>query len=201
MSVIVSCGSDPKAANDRNFARAIDTYLEKDEKAGKMSLCMKNSATIPDEVPAGAEGAAKRATLDRYVQAGLALRQETTKPNPYSYTRHPLPPVHFTEYKLSPVGQSSIKTESVGYFGGHVNRICYGTFRVGKIVSFTEPADINGYRASHIAWLPRVNSVADWAKTDAGKALIGEEIASADKTEQASVAVLMGTGWEAGSQQ
>ena len=191
---IVSCASDPKAPNDANFTRAIDAYLEKDEKAGKLPLCMNNPANIPDEAPAGADGAEKRAVLDRYVSAGLVTRHEIMKQ--VSYWNN-APKMRYVEYTLTPVGQSSIKSDT-GMFGGRVNHICYGTFRVGKIVNFTEPGEVNGYRVSTVRWYPHVTSVADWTKTESGKALVGQEIAAAENTEQGAMAVLMSTGWEAG---
>ncbi len=198
-ATLISCGSDPKAANNGNFAHAIDTFLEKSEKAGKMSLCMKNPARIPDDVSAGADGAARRAILDPYVRAGLATRHEAMKPvNSYSYSRNP--PMHqVVEYKPSAVGQSAIQTET-NMFGGRTIKLCYGSFRVSQIVNFTEPADVNGYRVSQVRWIPRVSSVADWAKTDGGKALVGAEITSAEHDELNAIAALTSTGWEAGMQ-
>ena len=197
MGAIVSCGSDSKAASDANSTRAIDAYLEKDEKAGKLPLCMKNPATLPNEASAGADGAARRAVLDRYVSAGLVTRHEIMKQ--VSFWNN-APKMRYVEYTLTPVGQSSIKSET-SMFGGRVNHICYGTFRVGKIVNFTEPGEVNGYRVSTVRWYPLVTSVADWTKTEAGKALVGQEIAEAEHTEQGAMAVLMSTGWEAGKMQ
>ena len=190
---IVSCASDPKAPNDANFTHAIDASIEKFEKSGGKPLCMKNPATIPDDAPMDANGAAARAILDRYARAGLVTRQQTMAHLYVSFT--PMVPV--ARYSLTPVGQKAATT-TTNMFGTRSTRICYGTFRVGKIVNFSEPADMNGTRASQIHWIPRVTSVDDWAKTAGGEALVGPEIASVEKTELEAIAVLTSTGWELG---
>ena len=197
---IVSCASDPKAPNDANFTRAIDASIEKFEKSGAKSLCMRNPATIPDDASLGADGAAARAILDRYARAGLVSRSQAMK-NKYFYESFPgAEMVPVARYSLTPTGQKVVTT-TTNMFGTRSSRICYGTFRVEKIVNFGEPADMNGSRASQIRWIPRVTSLDDWAKTAGGQALVGAEIASVEKTELEAVAVLTSTGWELGSTQ
>ena len=196
---IVSCASDPKAPNDANFTRAIDASIEKFEKSGAKSLCMRNPATIPDDASLGADGAAARAILDRYAQAGLVTRHQVMK-NRYFYEHYAgAEMVPVARYSLTPTGQKVVTTTTM--FGTRSSRICYGTARVGKIVNFSEPADMNGYRASQIHWIPRVTSVDDWAKTAGGEALVGPEIASVEETEVEARAVLTSTGWEVGKTQ
>jgi hypothetical protein len=190
-----ACGSDPKAATEANFTRAIDASLEK---PGAATVCLNNMPRFPYDLAESRYSsiADTKARYDAYVFAGLAEHRVIRKPDPYSWSRRaPLVTVH--QYRLSSVANSSLASARNLFGSGNV--ICYASYRVGKIVNFTEPGDVMGVRVSQVRWTPRIVSVADWAKSDKVKALpeISTTLASYPTTDKNTMVGLTNKGWEA----
>jgi len=196
-ALLAGCGNDPKAANEANFTAAIDAGLGD---PGSSSVCLANVPTFPGQLSdqyayGGAMPDSSR--YDAFVRAGLAEERTvigTQAATFFAPARH----FHIKEYRLTAAGRSALTTQKNAFLGD-VQGFCYASYRVGKIINFTEPEDLMGMRVTQVRWVPKVVTVADWATSDrATSALpdIKENLQTITTQEKTTALALTNTGWE-----
>lgn len=185
VSSLAAC-SDEKSANESNFAAAINAFL------AEHPNCLISDGYPPEvgvggyhEVGVGGYHSEPKA-LDALVQAGLLNREEfrRTSNNPAERAEGT------NRYTLTDRGRA-VHSER-GW--------CYGSRKVVKILSFTEPAEAIGARISEVRFTSSYVDLPDWAKNKAVVAAFPElQATNADKQpEERLVVVLTNHGWQVG---
>ena len=192
--LLTACGNDPKAPNEANFTRAIDASLEK---SGAGTVCLADVPQLPGEVSeqyrASVADSVKR--YAPFIQAGMVAERIEHRTQATFFGK----PMRFAvrEYTLTPLG-SAHATKRVGFMQVS-NTFCYASYRVGKVVNFTEPGDVMGMRVTQVRWTPRILAVADWAKdakVTSALPAIEQTLAATTAQEKTTMLDLTSSGWE-----
>jgi hypothetical protein len=192
--LLTACGNDLKAPNEANFTHAIDASLEK---PGAGIVCLADVPQLPGEVSeqfrASVADSEKR--YAPFMQAGLVAERTVHRTQP-TYFGKPVT-IAVREYALTPLG-SAHATKRMGFMQVS-NTFCYASYRVGKVVNFTEPGDVMGMQVTQVRWTPRILAVADWAKdAKVTRALpaIEQTLAATTAQEKTTMLDLTNSGWE-----
>ena len=182
VSPLAAC-SDQKSANESNFAAAINAFLA--EHPNCLVGTVYPAEVYPAEVGVGGYHSEPKA-FDALVEAGLLKREEFRRPS-----NNPAEQAEGTNrYTLTDKGSAA-----------HSERgWCYGTRKVVKILSFTEPTEALGAKMSQVLFTSSYVDLPDWAKNKAVVAAFPQlqvQAANANKPPQEQlVLVLTNHGWQ-----
>lgn len=189
------CANDPKAANETNFIHAIGGSLDK---PGASSVCLQNLPQVPGQVSEQySYGRGNEAAYEPFVRAGLVEEKTSIQTQPATFYFRSVR-YKTRRYELSSLGQKAA-TKQKNYFGGDTTTFCYATFRVGKIVNFTEPGDVMDMHVTQVRWLPKIVAVADWVKDQkvvSALPSLSTELTTLTSQEKNSMLDLTNAGWE-----
>lgn len=187
-AVLAGC-ADPKAANEGNFANAINDYLGR---GGRGNICF-SALYFPHQVNAF-DGSEQQAQLTEMADAGL-VRKERKAVKVAQFFGPPTTQIQ-TVYDLTAAGKAHVAANQL--YGG--SQFCIAHMKVGKIVKFTEPNSAMGITVSEVTWVPAVASMEPWAerllsakKLQFAQRLIDQTTA----TERNQTLDLTNKGWEA----
>lgn len=212
-AIVTGCGSDPHAANNGNFERAINSSLEKPA----ARLCVL-APTLPHKVllekqPWNArvqEGVdqpptAQTPQLEALVSAHLAVKKTGVAAVTYSsfnsrtfQNDEIVKRVPDAIYEADAgYTQSAVSTPTI--LGEAVTKLCFASLRVQQIDNFSEPGNAMGTTMSSVYYRAKVIDVAPWASNRAMRDAFPDiETDLQRATEQRSAAVvLMSDGWQA----
>ncbi|NCT68070.1 MAG: hypothetical protein GXC76_10570 [Rhodanobacteraceae bacterium] len=187
--------SDPKAANKGNFEQALESYFEQTRGPACIRIGTSNPpfpATLADQGAWGGEQI--RAIAD----AGLAnATAATTKSTSYT-SDGPVGDVPAKRYELNDLGKKFYQERTINGAMGKVSlhELCFGIPRLVAIDSFTEPADMMGYRISKVTYRYRIDEVPQWVSTEAIRKTFPQIAARTDKEQsETTTFVLTSSGW------
>lgn len=184
LAVLIAGCSDPKAANEKNFAMAIQKTL--DAEYPRCYVEAKFPATIE-----GFDMNNHKAVFPALVKAGLlSEKEESREVTDWMGGKKELV---VRVYDLTETGKQFYKAD------GENNGFCFGKATVKEITEFTEPSDAQGVRASQVKFTYIVSDFPSWAKSPemlAANTSLKEDVES-EKTPINSLDVLALTnnGW------
>lgn len=161
---------DQKAANDKNFAKAISAYLLVLEGSGKFCI---GSQRYPHQSPIPSRGA------DTDL-ADVGLLEVTGRAQVTFYTTD--------IFDLTPKGRE-VFTQGKGF--------CFGKPEVIRIVNFTEPGSM-GPQRSRVTYLFRLRDIPSWVSDSNGQILeaLRDRIPMRNaQFQDTQTLVLTGKGW------
>lgn len=162
--ILSGCGNDPKAANEANFEKALNTHH------AKLKECFRVGSEPNDE------GVIQEFRTDRRVQnkqlpffnglrdLGL-LETVTYQKDLKSFSGQVTGKSDWVGFKFSNEGKSYLRPAALdtGFFSTGTPQLCYGTPQVVAVTNFTEPAEVMGVKASSVQYSYKLVDVAPWA--------------------------------------
>lgn len=173
-AVLLAGCSDPRKASEGNFRRAIDTHFAKTRACinlprGDVRRSDAKSSGLPILFAVNSRDGdwmgGSREEADALVAAGLLRAQVTTVQNEGVGGHDDTIAVKaydLTEKGKAALGQPQEGTEHPD--AQDARQLCYGIPTVIEITQFTQPADLFGMTASHVAYTWRIDDPADWAR-------------------------------------
>jgi hypothetical protein len=189
---LVGCGN-PKDASKGNFGKAISQKLEKaphtipDRSNGSRSGCAISVGAM------GTERYSADKNNDELVRLGFLSRKTVTIPpfSKYSSAEEKI------VYELTEQGKKIAQLSSRGSTNQYNLPFCKVSFK--EVLSYTEPSDAMGVKASHVKYAYTLGDFPDWVKDEALLNLndsIKSAVDSAGKTLTAEQSlVLTNEGW------
>ncbi|MBS0212768.1 MAG: hypothetical protein JSR26_06230 [Proteobacteria bacterium] len=206
LGLLAGC-SDPKAANDKNFAIAIADYLK------TVPLCTRLDV---DELPGDYTASTSFGLHDEQLQAPTLddfFRTHQEEKSLYdlglmsfTITRHKDENSfgggevlrYFAHATLTDKGKAAYRVVHTHMLGNRA-AFCYGQKHLVSIDNFTEPSNMLGQTVSNVQYTWQLYDVADWAKDaklQAAEPDIKRELATASQpTKDAGNLVLTNKGW------
>jgi hypothetical protein len=188
---LVGCGN-PKDASKGNFGKAISQQLAKEPHTipsrsnGGLSGC----AIAVGEM--GTERYSADKNNDELVRLGF-LSRKTVTPPPTSFSSSR----EYVVYELTEQGKKIAQLSSRGSTNQYNLPFCKVSFK--EVLSYTEPSDAMGMKASHVKYAYTLGDFPDWVKDEALLNLndsIKSAVDSAGKTMTAEQSlVLTNEGW------
>lgn len=190
LALAVAGCSDPKAANNANFEKAIQAQL--DQSYPKCYVTQNFPAVIEFDV------GGQRRILAALVKGGLVAATEK-EVNAASFGNLKLSRT-VTEYTLTDAGRKHYTADATKNLRGDpLGGFCFGKAEVTRIDEFTEPADMMGARVSRVHYRYQVEQIPAWAKADdlldALPALKNDVATQREPGQAHAVLVLTSNGW------
>lgn len=191
--LVAACsGSDPKAANERNFQAAIQKYL--DTAYPKCYFNQNFPASIEFDI------GGTRAKLQALARAGLVVEKEESRQEVKDPFGGGKKTVVKSSFHLTDEGRKYYKADVIKTMSGdHIGGFCVGKATVKAVTQFSEPADMFGNRVSKVEYTYTVSDLPNWAKAPEVTAAIDAikiDATSESKSVSAhAVLVLMNNGW------
>jgi len=169
-AALLACGCDnPKAANNKNFSKAITTYLTSQEELGTYCVGPKTEHFQEETVGVGETNSA-------FVKLGF-LKIVNQYPTMMGFWT-------MTVYDMTPEGHASF-TPGKGFCMGHPELV--------QVVNFTDPGP-NG-TMSRVTYSYHLTNIANWASGSGGQTF-RRSVPGADGVVQTTATfVLTGNGW------
>lgn len=206
IAILSGCGSKTDA-NESNFTRALNQYLEK-----KGTLCI-GTTTWPVEVrerdararlPLAIE---KLQQMEALKRAGLVTSEELDV-DVLDYNSKPTGnKIRVRHYSLTDAAKPYSRHSKVNMMVGlneyrleqHTD-LCWGQKAVDKIVKWEGPTKSGDYQEAWVTFTYRIDKMADWAKRDEVQAAFNEmqvQVDGAGKKSLRRGVKLTSIGWEA----
>lgn len=160
-TLLVGC-ANPKAANERNFVEAVDAYLLSQKAKGE--FCLGQRAYPASSSPGTANG---DDALERLGYLTVTGQWSTMLSRGNTYA-------------LTPKGQGHF-TAGWGF--------CFGTPKVTRIITFSEPSVFGPYTMSEVRYEYRIADIPDWARDESFRWKIKPQI------EDSATLILTNHGW------
>jgi hypothetical protein len=180
---LTGCGSDPRAANNANFQRAIDGKLEKPESR----LCVELEALVTAKL-AARQAASATLSVSKLNPTTFRMDESTISAPEIVYEAGP----EFSKY--------AVVTPSP--FLGSDTKLCFASLQVDRIENFSEPGQVLGATVSSVYYRAKAINVASWVTEPAIRAAfpsINSDLQQATTTQRSAIVVLMSDGWQAQS--
>jgi hypothetical protein len=159
LSVFMTGCSDPKAATEKNFIVAIQSFL--DTTYPKCYFNEKFPATIPDFNLRG-----EKAIFEAMVKVGLLAKKDEEHVEKRIFGKD-VTVVKPTFY-LTDEGKKFYKPDAVKNLRGEtVGGFCMGQAKVKQIPQFSEPSDMFGQKISRVNYTYEVSNLPSWTKDPA----------------------------------
>ena len=183
--------SDPKAASEKNFEAAIQSYLD----TAYPKCYFTRQFPTTNEFDIGGSGA----VLQALTQAGLLVEKEESRKEVAQWGGGKKVVVK-SSFDLTDEGRKFYQPDAVKRPGGEaIGGFCFGRAAVKAITQFSEPADMFGHRISRVSYSYTVSELPGWAKkpeiTSALKALQADAASAEEPVKALDALVLTNTGW------
>jgi hypothetical protein len=187
---LVGC-SDHKAASEKNFTVAIQSYL--DTAYPKCYFVHNFPAT--DDFDIGGN----RPALGALTKVGLLVQKEERKEVRKLFGAGTQVQIK-TTYDLTEEGRKYYKVDAAkGLMGNSIGGFCFGKARVKAITQYSEPADMFGQKISRVNYEYTVGDFPAWATTPevigAINTLKAEVESSTTPVKKLEAVVLTNNGW------
>jgi hypothetical protein len=192
VAVLVAGCSDPKAANEKNFQSAIQSYL--DTAYPKCYFNQKFPTTVEFDI------GGSRAILHALVKAGLVSEKEESRKEVNDIFGGAKKIIVKTSFDLTDEGRKFYKPDTVKTIGGDsIGGFCLGKATVKAVTQFSEPSDMFGQKISRVNYTYRVSDLPTWAKSpemlSAIKALNADAESDATPLKALDTLILTNNGW------
>ncbi|MCM5681819.1 hypothetical protein M8A51_20015 [Schlegelella sp. S2-27] len=189
-SLVTGC-SDPKAASEKNFEAAIQSYLD----TAYPKCYFNRQFPTTNEFDIGGS----TAVLQAMARAGLLVEKEASRKEVPQWGGGKKVVVK-SSFDLTDEGRKFYKPDAVKTLRGEdIGGFCFGRATVTAITQFSEPADMFGHRISRVSYTYTVSGLPDWAKapemTSVLKALQADAASAAEPVKALDALVLTNTGW------
>ena len=190
IAFLISGCSDPKTPNEKNFAVAVQAYL--DTTYPKCYLTSEFPRTVEWDV------GGTKTQLRALAKAGLVLEKEGSYEIPTFGGRKRFAPA--PAFTLTDEGKKFYKSDAVKLINGkNLGGFCFGKAKVKQVDQFTEPSDMLGMRISRVNYTYEVSDLPAWANSPAIQAAIPELKADVESDKvpikKLDVLVLTNNGW------
>lgn len=183
--VALSGCSDPQAASNENFGKAINAFYQSNPAC---LLVTRNELPLKIDRNGYAGDIRAMKQLDALAKVGLLTTsdtQETVGTGLFKANRS------YWTYALSEQGQKSYATWGKGNKG-----FCYGQLEVVTVNNFTEPSPLLGMTVSQVSYTFHVKDAAAWSQDAAVKAAYERAVVPPGETVQGkAIVVKTGNGW------
>lgn len=183
--VALSGCSDPQAASNENFGKAINAFFEAHPAC---LLATRKELPLKIEQDGYPWNVDARKHLDALAKVGLLTATDTqgTTGTGLFKANH-----RYRQYALSDQGQKLYTTWGKGNKG-----FCYGKPEVVEVTNFTDPSPFMGATVSQVSYTFRVKDAAAWSQDPAVKAAYGAAVVpSGEAVKAKAMVVKTGTGW------
>jgi hypothetical protein len=158
LTAFVAGCTDPKTANENNFGKAIQSYL--DTVYPKCYFLQKFPATVDFDI------GGTQATLKALVKAGLVSEKEESRREIADLFGGGKKTYVKTSFDLTDAGRKVYKLDAVKTLrGDSVGGFCFGKASVKDVSQFSEPSDMLGQKISRVNYTYVVTDLPAWAKT------------------------------------
>lgn len=177
VALAVSGCSDAKTASKDNFKTAINAYVETQQPCLRIPASIERPegadapdfpryvSAVPTTTVVQQQGREReRAPFDALVEAGLLSATDTTIKVRSGLFAGDVKDMPVRAYDLTPAGRDAVS--EVGARTAITRpeqRFCYGKPAVDEVVSYTEPADVMGVRASQVTYRYHLADLPGWA--------------------------------------
>lgn len=202
--------SNPKAADKKNFATAINDWISKNPPCLSLPSGSVRAADRPADAgvfplyveaavsdhPLRQENQKKAAAPFEALAAAGLLKDEPVEITQSGYFAGPQPKMAVIAYTLTPEGEKAFKARGEGGFWSSQPGFCYGEPAVKEIVRFTEPGEMMGMTVSQVDYTWRLKNMPEWAKSKAMQEVFPQLARDNSETLEGKAAVvLMSEGW------
>jgi len=191
LAILASGCSDPKAANEGNFEKAIQAHLD----AAYPHCFVTQNFPAVIEFDVGGQ----RRVLAALTKAGMVSTQEkqVEAASFGGVKRYKT----VTEYDLTNNGRKHYNADATKNFRGEpLGGFCFGKAEVTDIEEFTEPADMMGVRVTRVRYRYEVSGIPAWATSadllDAVPGLKKAHGATKEPDQANAVLILTSNGWQ-----
>lgn len=182
----------PKAANNANFANAINTYYANPEHCASIQFAAMPNFTdgnFPVTVNSGIP--LKPVLLDAMVKDGVLTSRPVKNAGNFGGPG--------TEYSIAPSAKDAVRVVQVPAMLGTTSVVCVGRYVVKSVEKFTEPTERQGMTVSGVKFTRVVQDSPTWVSN---KTVRDAADGRLDFTNKATVGmkllVLTNKGWEVG---
>lgn len=190
VSLVACDSSDPKVLSDQTVTNALNSYYETHPE------CIRVAAEFPVQIETSKDfGERDPEKLEPFVKAGLLEKTEKTVERekrgfPKFGKDEPPEVVEVTvlEYQPTSKGKEAMSTQK-SFMTGKAKAFCYGSWKVQKVINYTEAAEKMGKKISEVKFTRKIAEPAPWA-TELDRKLEGLE-----EEEHKTVLVLTKKGW------
>jgi len=163
--------SNPKAASNENFTKAVSAYLMHQEESGAYCIGAK-----VDHFQEEAPGAGPGETNGAFVKMGFLNIERQYRTRMGFFT--------MTVYDLTPKGRESF-TQGRGF--------CLGKPELIRVINFTDPGPTGS--VSNVMYSYRLSDVPSWATGSDGQAFRSRIPGANGEVQRTDTFVLTGNGW------
>lgn len=194
VSIAVTGCSDPKAANEKNFKVAMQSYLDKEYP--KCYFVEKFPKTVEFY---GIEDQQHR-TLQALTKAGMLSMKEIERSELKGIFGGATKTLVKSTFDLTEEGKKAYKPDAKkNYKGESIGGFCFGKATVKTVTQFSEPADMFGQRVSRVNYEYVVSDLPTWATspeiTSASKSLKVDAESNATPVKVLQAVILTNNGW------
>ena len=159
LAALAGC-SDPKKANEENFEKAAQAYLNT-----QYPRCLVVTELPTETKDFDMTGNSK--ALHALAQVGIIKEVELSRKEiPKSYWQEQRTDIRYS-FDLTDEGRKFYKTDAQKRMNGtSVGGICVGKAQVVSIDQFSEPGDMMGQKISRVTYSYKVNDLPDWARNE-----------------------------------
>lgn len=200
-AIAVAGCSDPKAANEANFRKAIELGVRdrfcRNIEVDRMGLDEKRAAPWPVIVTAepfkyaDSEVRNGRDTLEQATKEGLLKRQTLTRPARHNGASEALTQQSLISYTPTSTGEGMFRVKDLRTASGYLPFpvLCPANGEVTRIVRWTDPADMFGQTITQVTYAYRGTDLSS---------LIPAGSRAGFETEKETTVALVGTndGWQ-----
>jgi len=166
--LVTGCGNDPKASNEANFEAALNAYHAQMKQCIRVGSAPNAEGIIQEFRTDGRVQDEQLSFYNGLVDLGLldaVSYQKDTK----NFSGQVTGKADWVGYKFSAKGKTFLRPAELdrGAFSTGARQLCYGTPQVVEIVSFTEPAEAMGIKASSVSYTYKLVDLAPWTSDPA----------------------------------
>ena len=162
--ILTGCGNDPKAANEANFEKALNTYYAVKKQCVGIGNAPNNEGIIQEFRISGRVQNKQLPFYNGLRDLGL-LETVSYQKDERTFSGEVIGKADWIGFKFSEQGRTYLRPAELdkGFFNTGTPQLCFGTPQIVEITNFTEPAEIMGVKASTVQYTYTLVDVAPWA--------------------------------------
>lgn len=162
--LLSACGSDPKAASDANFEKALNAHYALKKECFRVGSEPNDAGVIQEFQTDRSRQEKQLPFYNGLVDLGL-LETVTYQKDVRTFSGEVNGKSDWVGFKISANGKTYQRSAEFdkGFFSTGTPQLCYGTPQVVEIINFTKPAEVMGVKASSVQYTYKLVDVAPWA--------------------------------------
>ncbi len=161
---VPACGNDPNAANETNFKNALNKYYAQMKQCVAIGGEPNHKGVIQEFIIGNVVPDKQLPFYNGLVSLGL-LETVSYQKNTRSFSGQVTGKADWIGFKFTEWGQTFLRPTELnkGSLNTRSPQLCYATPQIVEIMSFTEPSDVMGRKASNVEYTYKLVNVAPWA--------------------------------------